>query len=172
MSNTYAKQILRSLKSEVAHPSTSSFFADKPSSEEPKRSKGSSTKTRLTTLKPRNKQYDKRKTQKKNNFLPPKTTTTIKTTKAVKYRFRLQQKNRITISEKKKVKLLCSKGSAAFGSVRNLTNASQLSPKKLKDFCDLNHHIQSMHCFIKKYCRLKVIVKDINEIWSLLGICG
>ena len=65
VSNTYAKQILRSLKSEAAQPSNSPFFEDSPTTEESKRSKPSSTKTRSTTLKPGTKQSDKRKTQKK-----------------------------------------------------------------------------------------------------------
>ena len=70
VSNTYAKQILRSLKSEAAKPSTSSSFVsdDNPTTEESKRSKPSSSKTRSTTLKPRTKQSDKRKTQKKEFF--------------------------------------------------------------------------------------------------------
>ena len=85
VSNTYAKQILRSLKSEAAKPSTSSTM-----------------------------------------------TTMIKTMKAVKNRLRRrQQKNgNPTISEEKKLKLLYTKGPAAFGSVKNLTNASQLSHQK------------------------------------------
>ena len=51
--------------------------------------------------------------------------------KAVKNRLRRrQQKNgKPTISEEKKLKLLYTKGPAALGSVKNLTNASQLSPK-------------------------------------------
>ena len=69
VSNTYAKQVLRSLKSEAAKPSTSSFFvSDNPIAEESKRSKPFSSKTRSTTLKPRTKQSDKRKTQKKEFF--------------------------------------------------------------------------------------------------------
>ena len=69
VSNTYAKQILRSLKSEAAKPSTSSsLVSDNPTTEDSKRSKPSSSKTRSTTLKPRTKQSDKRKTQKKEFF--------------------------------------------------------------------------------------------------------
>ena len=71
VSNTYAKQILRSLKSEAAKPfSTSSSFVsdDNPTTEYSKRSKPSSSKTRSTTLKPKTKQSDKRKTQKKEFF--------------------------------------------------------------------------------------------------------
>ena len=60
-------------------------------------------------------------------------TTMIKTMKAVKNRLRRrQQKNgNPTISEEKKLKTLYRKGPAAFGSVKSLTNASQLSLKKV-----------------------------------------
>ena len=70
VSKTYAKQILRSLKSEAAKLSTSSSFVsdDNPTTEYSKRSKPSSSKTRSTTLKPKTKQSDKRKTQKKEFF--------------------------------------------------------------------------------------------------------
>ena len=70
VSNTYAKQILRSLKSEAVKPSTSSSFVsdDNPTTEYSKRSKPSSSKTRSTTLKPKTKQSDKRKIQKKEFF--------------------------------------------------------------------------------------------------------
>ena len=69
VSNTYAKQILRSLKSEAAKPSpSSSFVSDNPTTEDWKRSKPSPSKTRSTTLKPKTKQSDKRKTQKKEFF--------------------------------------------------------------------------------------------------------
>ena len=83
----------------------------------------------------------------------------IKTIKAVKNRLRRrQQKNgNPTISEEKKLKTLYTKGPAAFGSVKNLTNASQLSPKKVTKYGLLG----------KTYPRLKVIVNDINETWSL-----
>ena len=71
VSNTYAKQILRSLKSEAAKPSTSSSFVfDNPTTEDSKRSKPSSSKTRSITLKPKTKQSDKRKTQRKSFFFP------------------------------------------------------------------------------------------------------
>ena len=53
--------------------------------------------------------------------------------KAVKNRLRRrQQKNENpTISEEKKLKLLYTKGPASCGSVKKLTNATQLSPKKV-----------------------------------------
>ena len=81
---------------------------------------------------------------------------------------RRQQKNgNPTISEEKKLKLLYTKGPAAFGSVKNLTNASQLSPKKVKKFLRSQSSHTKYGLFRKTYPRLKVIVNDINEIWSL-----
>ena len=96
-------------------------------------------------------------------------TTMIKTMKAVKNRLRRrQQKNgNPTISEEKKLKLLYTKGPAAFGSVKNLTNARQLSPKKVKKFLRSQASHTKYGLFRKTYPRLKVIVNDINEIWSL-----
>ena len=115
----------------------SSFVSVNPKTEESKRSKPSSSKTRSTSLKPRTKQSDKRKTQKKNFSPPTRTITTmIKTMKAVKNRLRRRQQTNgnPTISEDKRLKILYTKDPAAFGSVKNLANASQLSPKKLKSF--------------------------------------
>ena len=65
------KKFLRSIKSEAAKPSTSSFVSDSPTTEQSKRSKPSFSKTRSTNLKPRTKQSDKRKTQKED-FFPTK----------------------------------------------------------------------------------------------------
>ena len=81
---------------------------------------------------------------------------------------RRQQKNgNPTISEEKKLKVLYTKGPAAFGSVKNLTNTSQLSPKKFRKFLRSQSSHTKYGLFRKTYPRLKVIVNDINEIWSL-----
>ena len=90
----------------------------------------------------------------------------IKTMKAVKNRLRRrQQKNgNLTISEEKKLKILYTKGPAAFGSIRKLTNASQLSPKKVENFLRSQSSHTKYGLFRKKYPRLKLIVNDINEI--------
>ena len=47
------------------------------------------------------------------------------------------------------------------------TNASQLSPKKFKKFLRSQASHTKYGLFSKTYPRLKVIVNDINEIWSL-----
>ena len=81
---------------------------------------------------------------------------------------RRQQKNgNPTISEEKKLKILYTKGPAEFDSVKNLTNASQLSPKKVKTFLRSQSSHTKYGLFRKTYSRLKLIVNDINEIWSL-----
>ena len=88
--------------------------------------------------------------------------------KAVKSRLRRQQKNgNPIISEEKKLKILYTKVPAAFSSVKNLTNASQLSPKKVKNFLRSQSSHTKYGLFRKTYPRLKVIVNDIKEIWSL-----
>ena len=65
---------------------------------------------------------------RKKKFSPPTTTMTtmIKTMKAVKNRLRRRQKKNgnPTISEEKKLKILYTKGPAALGSVKNLTNCN------------------------------------------------
>ena len=104
MSNTYAKQILRSFKSEAAQPSTSYFVADSPTTEEPKTSKPSSSKNRSTTLKPRTKQSHQRKNPGKIIF-PCKDDDDKKTLEAVGNRLRRQRNHRnSTITEEKNSK--------------------------------------------------------------------
>ena len=141
VSNTYAKQILRSLKSEAAKPSTSSSFVsdDNPTTEDSKRSKPFLFEDSIDNSQTQNQAIRKKKNPENKNFSPPPTTTMttmIKTMKAVKNRLRRrQQKNgNPTISEEKKLTVLYTKDPDAFGSVKNLTNASQLSPKKVKKF--------------------------------------
>ena len=89
--------------------------------------------------------------------------------KAVQNRLRRCQKKNgnPTISEENKLKILYAKGPAAVGSVKNLTNASQLSPKNVKNFLRSQSSHTKYGLFRKTYPRLKVIVNDINEIWSL-----
>ena len=84
--------------------------------------------------------------------------------KAVKNRLRrCQQKNgNPTISEEKKLKILYTKGPPAFGSVKNLTNASQFSTKKVKFLRSQSSHTK-YGLFRRTYLRLKVIVIDINS---------
>ena len=123
----------------------------------------------LSNPKPSNPTKEK---PRKKNFSPPPTTTMttmIQTMKAVKNRLRRrQQKNgNPTISDEKKLKIIYTKSPAAFGSVKNLTNASQLSTKKVKNFLRSQSSHTKYGLFRKTYPRLKVIVNYINKIWSL-----
>ena len=135
VSNTYAKQILRSLKSEAAQPSTSSSFVSETRQLRTRRDQNPPLRRLDRQLKPKTKQSHKRKTQKKE-FFSTNDNDDDDDKKAVKNRLRRrQQKNgNPTISEEKKLKTIYTKVSAAFGSVKNLTNASQLSPKKIENF--------------------------------------
>ena len=165
VSNTYAKQILRPQLLPPSSPTTTRQLSTRRDLNPPLRR----LDRQLSNPKPSNSTKEK---PRKKNFSPPPTTTMttmIKTMKAVKNRLRRrQQKNgNPTISEEKKLKLLYTKGPAAFGSVKNLTNASQLSPKKVKTFLRSQSSHTKYGLFRKTYPRLKVIVNDINEIWSL-----
>ena len=93
-------------------------------------------------------------------------------TNAVKNCFRRQQKNgNPTISVDNKYKLLYSEVLAAFISLKKLTNACQLSPKKVKIFLRSQSSLTKYGLFRKRYPRLKVIVNEIKKIW-ILGFYG
>ena len=59
------------------------------------------------------------------------------------------------------------KGPALFGSVNNLIKATNLSRKKVKQFLHTEPVYTKYRTVIQKTPRLKVIVYDIDEIWSL-----
>ena len=59
------------------------------------------------------------------------------------------------------------KGPALFGSVNNLIKASNLSRKKVKHFLHTEPAYTKYRTVIRKTPRLKVIVYDVDEIWSL-----
>ena len=59
------------------------------------------------------------------------------------------------------------KGLALFGSVNNLIKATNLPQKKVKHFLHTEPAYTKYRTVIRKTPRLKVIVYDIDEIWSL-----
>ena len=59
------------------------------------------------------------------------------------------------------------KGPALFGSVNNLIKATNLSRKKVKPFLHTEPAYTKYRNVIRKMPRLKVIVYNIDEIWSL-----
>ena len=60
-----------------------------------------------------------------------------------------------------------SRGHASFGSSKRLQKHSKLSLNKVKSYLDTKPSITKYHSIRMQFPRLKVIVKDINEIWSL-----
>ena len=85
-----------------------------------------------------------------------------------KRRRRKQNNGKITKIEEKLLKTKYSdKGPALFGSVNNLIKASNLSQKKVKHFLHTEPAYTKYRTVIRKTPRLKVIVYDIDEIWSL-----
>ena len=78
-----------------------------------------------------------------------------KTMKVVKNHLRRQQKNaNPTVIEEQKMKLFCTKGLAAFDCVKNLTNASGLSPKGLQ-FSAISTITYKCGLFRKRYPRIE-----------------
>ena len=59
------------------------------------------------------------------------------------------------------------KGPVEFGSVKKVTNASHFFPKIFKKYLRFQSSHTNYGLFHKTYPHLKVIVNDINEIWSL-----
>ena len=93
---------------------------------------------------------------------------TIQILQRQKRRRRKQINGKITKIEEKLLKTKYSdKGPALFGSVNNLIKASNLSRKKVKHFLNTEPSYTKYRTVIQKTPRLKVIIYDIDEIWSL-----
>ena len=73
----------------------------------------------------------------------------------------------LSTNEKKLLELKYTKGPGAYGSIKNLQKSTKLKPNKLKLFLvGKNAHTKHKD-YRKRFPTLKVIVYDINEIWSL-----
>ena len=93
---------------------------------------------------------------------------TIQILQRQKRRRRKQNNRKITKIEEKLLKAKYSdKGPALFGSVNNLIKATNLSRKKIKQFLQTEPAYTKYRTVIRKTPRLKVIVYNIDEIWSL-----
>ena len=95
---------------------------------------------------------------------------TIQILQCQKRRRRKQNNGKITKIEEKLLKTKYSdKCPALFGSssVNNLIKSSNLSRKKVKHFLHTEPAYTKYRTVIRKTPRLKVIVYDIDEIWSL-----
>ena len=73
----------------------------------------------------------------------------------------------LTISDRVKLGKLYRKGSAAYGSVKNLVQASGLSKSKVKTFLQSRDSYTKNKQAIRKHQRLSVHSRYINEIWCL-----
>ena len=93
---------------------------------------------------------------------------TIQILQRQKRQRRKQSNGKITKIEEKLLKTKYSeKGPALFGSVNNLIKATNLSRKKVKHFHHTEPAYTKYRTVIQKMPRLKLIVYDIDEIWSL-----
>ena len=70
-------------------------------------------------------------------------------------------------SEKVSLNRLCSRGRAAYGSVRNLSKASGLSKKKVEQFLQTKTSYTKFGRPIIRFRRLQAFSKNINEIWCM-----
>ena len=80
---------------------------------------------------------------------------------------RPDSKNGLTSSEKKTLDQLYSKGPASFGNPTRLKTQSKLSFGKIKSYLETKPSHTKYRPIRIQFPRLKVIVKDIDEIWSV-----
>ena len=99
---------------------------------------------------------------------------TSKRTTAEKEKKKRQSKKRpirknglASSSERKNLEQLYSRGPASFGSSKRLQKHSKMSLAKFKSYLDNKRSFTKYRSIRMQFPRLKVIVKDINEIWSL-----
>ena len=73
----------------------------------------------------------------------------------------------VSSSERKTLEQLYSRGPASFGSSKGLQKHSKMSLAKIKSYLDTKLSFTKYRSHRMQFPRLEVIVKDINEIWSL-----
>ena len=73
----------------------------------------------------------------------------------------------LSSSERKTLEQLYSKGPASFGSPKRLHTQSKMSMAKVKSYLEAKPSFTKYRSVRLRFPRLRVIVKDINEIWSL-----
>ena len=66
-----------------------------------------------------------------------------------------------------KIELKYTKGSAKYGSIKNLQKSTKLKPSEVKLFLEGKNAHTKYKKYRKRFPTLKVIAYDINEIWSL-----
>ena len=80
---------------------------------------------------------------------------------------RRKEKNGLTIKDVKLLDRLYSKGPASFGSSKRLKDFSKLPMTKVKMYLETKPSFTQYRAERLNFPRLKVIVNDLNEIWSL-----
>ena len=77
------------------------------------------------------------------------------------------EKTGLSIDDVKKLDNLYLKGPASFGNAKRLQNLSKLSMKKVKMYLETKPSFAKYRSRRLRFPRLKVIVNDLNEIWSI-----
>ena len=80
---------------------------------------------------------------------------------------RRKEKNGLTIKDVKLLDRLYSKGRSSFGSSKRLKDFSKLPMIKVKTYLETKPSFTKYRAQRLNFPRLKVIVNDLNEIWSL-----
>ena len=77
------------------------------------------------------------------------------------------EKTGLSIDDVKKLDNLYLKGPASFGNAKRLQNLSKLSMKEVKMYLETKPSFTKYRSRNLRFPRLKVIVNDLNEIWSV-----
>ena len=77
------------------------------------------------------------------------------------------EKTGLSIDDVKKLDNLYLKGPASFGNAKRLQNLSKISMKKVKMYLETKPSFTKYRARRLRFPRLKVIVNDLNEIWSV-----
>ena len=77
------------------------------------------------------------------------------------------EKTGLSIDDVKKLDNLYLKRPASFGNAKRLQNLSKLSMKKVKMYLETKPSFTKYRSRRLRFPRLKVIVNDLNEIWSV-----
>lgn len=80
---------------------------------------------------------------------------------------RIPEVGSLSETERRLLKGLYTSGPAAYGSVKNLAKASNLSKKKVREFLHSNNAYTQYHIAYRNFPRLYVVAKSVNEIWCM-----
>ena len=82
-------------------------------------------------------------------------------------RKKIEETGFLSKSEKTKLQRLYSSGKAAYGSLKNLQKASNLSKSKVEKFLQSKESFTKFRQANRKFDRLSAFAKHINEIWCM-----